>query len=81
MSQKAKRIANAFLLAFIAVLLLQVVNSSDQFLNALNSGDWDTLRALGLSAVAGAVVAALRALQSFIPQVPSPEPGENTLKS
>ena len=77
MNQQTKRIVNAFLITFLGVLLVQAINSWADITNALQTGDWGSLKQVGIAAVAAAVVAGLRALQSFVPKVPSPEPDES----
>jgi hypothetical protein len=76
-TQKLKRIANAFALAFVSVLLLQAINAWANITNAVNQGDWISLKKVAVAAIAAALVAGLRAVQSYVIGVPSPEPAEN----
>ena len=77
MGQKTKRIVNAFVIGFVGTLLLQVLDHYADFTKALNDGNWAWLRSVGTAVVGAALLAGLRAIQSYVVQVPSPEPDES----
>jgi hypothetical protein len=81
MSQTAKRVLNAFGIGFLTALLSLALEHWLDLTNAVQVGDWISLKQIGISVGFGAIAAGLRGLQSApaIP-VPSPEPEENAAK-
>lgn len=81
MSQRAKRVLNAFVLGSLTALLSLAIEHWADLTNAVQVADWISLKNLALSVGAGAILAGLRAIQSApaVP-VPSPEPEENAAK-
>lgn len=77
MSQRAKRVLNAFVLGFAASLLALAIENWADVSNAVSVGDWISLKNLALSLAFGAILAGLRAIQAYLAVVPSPEPEEN----
>ena len=79
MSQRVKRILNAFLLGTATAMLTLALLSWQDITNAVAVGDWISLKNLAVSLIFGAINGGLRAIQSApgVP-VPSPEPEENT---
>lgn len=77
MSQRAKRIANAFILGTLAALLGLAIENWADLSNAVAVGDWISLKNLALSVGLGAILAGFRAIQALLFIVPSPEPEEN----
>lgn len=77
MKLKLKRAANAFLLGFIGTGLALLLDNWQNINNAVVVGDWQQLKFLILPVIGGAIGAGIRALQSNIAQVPSPESSEN----
>lgn len=79
MSQRVKRVLNAFVLGFATAMLTLALLSWQDITNAVQVGDWISLRNLAVAVIFGAINGGLRALQSApgLP-VPSPEPEENT---
>jgi hypothetical protein len=74
-----RRVVNAFVVSFLAVFLPAFAAILTGFSSALVAGDADLrLFAVTLAAlVVASVAAGIRALQSFVTVVPSPEPEEN----
>jgi TRAP-type C4-dicarboxylate transport system permease small subunit len=81
MSQRAKRILNAFLLGFAASLLALAIESWADVSNAVAVGDWISLKNVFMSVAFGAILAGFRAIQAYLAVVPSPEPEENAPSS
>lgn len=81
MSQKAKRVLNAFATGTLSALLVLALASWQDITNAVQVADWVSLKNLGIALLFGAVNGGLRAIQSSpaVP-VPSPEPEENASK-
>ncbi len=77
MGIKVHRALNAFVLSFLAALLALLLDKWQEISDAVTVGDWATAKFLILPVIAGAIGAAIRALQSNISAVPSPEPAEN----
>lgn len=77
MGLKTKRIINAFLIGFTGTLITLGIDHYQDFSKALLEGNWVWLRSLGASIAVGAVIAGLRAIQSYVGKVPSPEPDES----
>lgn len=77
MSQRVKRVVNAFLIGFAGSLLFLAVENWADLTNAVAVGDWISLKNLALAVLGGAILAGLRAVQAYVPVVPSPEPEEN----
>jgi len=76
-SQRVKRVLNAFLLGTGAALLALAIDKWADVTNAVQVGDYASLKNLAISAGFGAVLAGLRAVQAYVGVVPSPEPDEN----
>jgi hypothetical protein len=81
MSQRVKRVLNAFGIGFLTALAGLALEHWLDLTNAVQVGDWISLKQLAISVGFGAIGAAIRAAQSTpaIP-VPSPEPDENAPK-
>jgi TRAP-type C4-dicarboxylate transport system permease small subunit len=77
MSQRVKRVLNAFLLGLLGSLLALAIENWANLSNAVAVGDWISLKNLALSVGFGALLAGLRAIQAYLAIVPSPEPEEN----
>lgn len=80
MSQKTKRVVNAFVLGTVTALLALAIEHWADLTNAVTVGDWISLKNLALSVGFGAILAGLRALQAGVGVIPSPEPDENATK-
>jgi hypothetical protein len=81
MSQRVKRVFNAFGIGFLTALAGLALEHWLDLTNAVQVGDWISLKQLAISVGFGAIGAAIRAVQAApaIP-VPSPEPEENAAK-
>ena len=77
MSQRAKRVLNAFVLGLAASMLALAIENWANLSNAVAVGDWISLKNLALSVGFGAILAGLRAVQAYLAVMPSPEPEEN----
>jgi hypothetical protein len=77
MSQKLKRVLNAFVLGASGTFATFIALHYADLTNAVQVSDWASLKALGISFLAGAVVAGFRAVQAYFGAVPSPEAEEN----
>ena len=78
MSQRAKRVLNAFALGFATSLLGLALEHWLDLSNALAVGDWISLKNVAFAVAFGAINAGLRAIQASVAPVPSPEPEENS---
>jgi len=76
MSLKLKRALNAFIIGTLGFFALIGIEDWQNLTNAVRVGDWASLKVVGLSLLGGAFVAGLRALQSYVNPIPSPEPEE-----
>ncbi len=77
MSIKVKRALNAFALGFAASLGALLIADQNAISDAVVVGDWSSLRILVVPIIVGAIAGGIRALQSGVPALPSPEPEEN----
>ena len=77
MSQRAKRIANAFLLGAGGAFLLLLIDHYGDLSKAVQSHDWASAQGAIFVVASGAILAGLRAVQSYVAAVPSPEADEN----
>ena len=77
MSQRVKRVLNAFVLGFLSSMLLLAIENWQNINDAIAVADWISLKNVIVSLVGGAILAGLRAIQAYLAIVPSPEPEEN----
>jgi len=77
MSVRTRRVLHSFLRGFVAIMLLLITEHYADITKAVSVGDWASLKSIGLACLGGLFAAALRALQGYVPAIPSPEPSEN----
>jgi len=77
MTLKFKRALNAFAIGVGATLGGLLIADQKPLADAITVGDWTSLRILIVPIIVGAIAGGIRALQSKVKAVPSPEPEEN----
>jgi len=77
MDQRLQRVLYSFGRGFFSALLVLVLEHYADLTNAIAVGDLTSLKVAAFAVLFGAVAAGLRALQAYLPSVPSPEPEEN----
>jgi hypothetical protein len=80
MSIKLRRAVNAFIIGFLSGAAALLLSKEAEIADAITVGDVTALRFLIVPLFVGAIGFGIRAVQSNVPIVPSPEPTENAAK-